>query len=84
MSNWQTTAKTIFCEAVDDEVTVMVHKDFSAHCTGCKKYSQPNDMTKKIMAVKKRQAGHSICCEGEGCQRVSAYQATIRAEEENK
>jgi hypothetical protein len=84
MSNWQTTAKTIFCEAVDDEVTVMVYKDFSAHCTGCKKYSQPNDMTKKIMVGKKRHAGHLVCCEGEGCQRVSAYRAIIQSEEAKK
>ncbi len=33
MVNWQITATTIYCEAVSDEVTIMVHKDWSVTCT---------------------------------------------------
>ena len=40
MPGWQITAKTIFCDAVDDEVTVMVYKDGSTRCTGYKKIEE--------------------------------------------
>ena len=73
MSNWQTTAKTIFCDAVDDEVTVMVYKDNSVRCTGCKKYTEPNDITRKLVTEKNQQLKRLIKCEGEGCPRVTGY-----------
>lgn len=34
MVNWQITAKTIYCDIVRDEVTIMVKKDWSVQCTG--------------------------------------------------
>jgi hypothetical protein len=80
MANWQTTAKTIFCEAVNDEVTVMVYKDHSVQCTGFKKYTQPNDITRQTVKDKQR-LKISVRCEGEKCPRVVAYQKTIFAEE---
>jgi hypothetical protein len=81
MSNWQTTAKTIFCDAVDDEVTVMIYKDNSARCTGCKKYTEPNDITRKLVSNKNQQHKRALKCEGEGCPRVTGYKASILAEE---
>jgi hypothetical protein len=81
MSNWQITAKTIFCEAVDDEVTVMLYKDGSLHCTGFKKYSQPNEITSKLVKEKNRGLQRSLKCEGESCPRVTGYKASIAAEE---
>jgi hypothetical protein len=81
MSNWQTTAKTIFCEAVDDEVTVMVYKNKSVRCTGCKKYTEPNDITRKLVQEKNRRLAKTIKCEGEDCPRVTGYRDAILAEE---
>jgi len=81
MSNWQTTAKTIFCDAVDDEVTVMIYKDLSVRCTGFKKYTQPNEITVQLVKFKNKQLAHPVKCEGEGCPRVAAYKAGILAEE---
>jgi hypothetical protein len=81
MSNWQTTAKTIFCEAVDDEVTVMIYKNSSVRCTGCKKYTEPNDITRKLVREKNRRLKRTIKCEGEDCPRVSGYKTSILAEE---
>jgi len=84
MTDWQITAKTIFCDAVDDEVTVMVYKDRSVRCTGCKKYTQPNDITRKAVNLKTRQLKRAIKCEGEQCPRVIQYQNQILAEEAEK
>jgi hypothetical protein len=82
MPNWQTTAKTIFCEAVDDEVTVMVYKDNSVRCTGCKKYSEPNDITRELVKEKTRRLKRTFKCEGESCSRVTSYKSSILAEEQ--
>ena len=42
MVNWQITATTIYCDAVDDEVTLLVYTDRSVRCTGYKKYGEPS------------------------------------------
>jgi hypothetical protein len=81
MTDWQTTAKTIFCDAVDDEVTILVFKDFSVHCTGYKKYTELNDITLNIIKAKSSKLKQPLKCEGEGCRRVLEYQERIRAEE---
>jgi hypothetical protein len=81
MPNWQTTAKTIFCQAVDDEVTVMVAKDGSVHCTGFKKYTVPNEITRQMIKTKERLSKKSIHCEGESCIRVTEYKHNVTAEE---
>ena len=81
MTDWQTTAKTIFCDAVDDEVTILVFKDFSIHCTGCIKYSKFNDVTLNIIKEKSRKYKRVIKCQGEQCHRVTEYKEKILAEE---
>lgn len=81
MTNWQITAKTIYCEAVDDEVTLLVHKDASSHCTGCRKYGEPNAITLKMMGRKRKRLGRQIKCEGDQCPRLVQYKEKIMAEE---
>jgi hypothetical protein len=83
MTDWQTTAKTIYCDAVDDEVTILIFKDFSVHCTGCNKYSKPNDITTGIVKEKSRKLKKLIKCQGEQCARVIEYKNKIQAEEAN-
>jgi hypothetical protein len=80
MTDWEITAKTIFCEAVDDEVTVMVQKSGAARCTGCRKYNQPNDFTRTMVKEKTRRLKRPIKCEGEDCPRVTGYKDQIVAE----
>jgi hypothetical protein len=81
MTDWQTTAKTIYCEAVDDEVTILVFKDFSVHCTGYKKYTVLSDFTLNTIKAKNRKLRRPVKCEGEGCPRVLKYKERIHAEE---
>jgi hypothetical protein len=81
MTNWQITAKTIFCEDVDDEVTIMLHKDSSVVCTGYKKYNNPNEITVNSINQKQRRLKRTIRCEGQNCPRVTTYKASILAEE---
>lgn len=81
MPNWQITAKTILCEAVDDEVTVLVYKNGSTRCTGCQKYNQPNDVIRALVREKARKLKRPLKCEGEQCLRQSQYRDKILAEE---
>jgi hypothetical protein len=80
MTDWQITAKTIFCEAVDDEVTILLYKDGTARCTGSRKYNQPNDITRTLVKEKQSKLKRHIQCEGEDCPRVSGYKNQIMAE----
>ena len=80
MVDWQVTATTIYCDAVDDEVTLLVYKDGSAKCTGYQKYSQPDRETAKILKVKSKQSGRRLKCEGMECHRVVQYRCKLFTE----
>jgi hypothetical protein len=81
MADWKITAKTILCDAVEDEVTLLIYKDGTVHCTGCKKYDQPNSLTLKLIKQKSSRLHRIIKCEGEQCPRVTGYKGQILAEE---
>jgi len=83
MVDWQITAKTIYCDAVDDEVTIMVYNDWSVKCTGLEKYSTSREasveLVKRSLAMKR-----SLDCQGINCIRVSQYKEQLLSEETNK
>ena len=81
MTDWKITAKTIYCDAVDDEVTIIVHKDGPVSCTGCRKYDQPNSITLRMVREKTRRLKRPPKCEGEQCPRITQYKEKILAEE---
>lgn len=82
MVDWQVTATTIYCDAVDADVTIMVYKDLSAKCVGHKKYGESitND-TAKMLRRKGKKLGRELRCEGLECSRVVAYRDKLFAEE---
>lgn len=83
MVNWQVTAKTIHCDAVDDEVTIMVYKDWSTKCTGIQKYTDSREdqvnLVKKSLRLRR-----SLECEGVQCSRITEYQQQLQYEEAMK
>jgi len=81
MVNWQVTTTTIYCDAVDDDVTVMVYKDGSVKCTGYKKYREPSKETVSLVKEKSRQLNRKLECEGLQCSRVIQYRDKLFAEE---
>ena len=84
MPDWQMTAKTVFCDGVDDEVTWLVYRDGTARCTGCLKYGQPNDITRRVIREKTRRLKRAVRCEGENCPRISVYKDQLFSEEAQK
>jgi len=80
--DWQLTATTIKCDAVGDEITIMVYPDGTVGCASYAKYGA-ND--KKILAeIEKRAKKLGIVprCEGPQCRRITDYRDKIMAEEE--
>ncbi len=69
MVNWQVTAKTIYCETVQDEVTILVYKDGTAKCTGFKRYGES------------KARGMQAKCNAD-CSLVTEYKNRLFAEED--
>jgi len=84
MVNWQVTAATIYCDAVDDEVTLLVYKDRTAKCTGYQKYGKPGKETAEVIEKKNKQLKQRLECEGPECYRVIQYRDKLFAKEAGK
>jgi len=81
MVNWQVTAATIYCDAVDDEVTLLVYRDESTKCIGYQKYGEPSKEVTKLLQKKSKQLKRRLECEGQECSRVIQYRDKLFAEE---
>jgi len=81
MAKWQITLVTIFCEAVQDEVTVTVHNDWSVKCTGQVKYGRTNGAGGGLTGNEGSSARRQIGCEGSGCSRMTQYRDKLQGEE---
>jgi len=81
MADWQVTAATIYCEDVDDEVTVIVQRDGAVRCVGFTRYGKLNKDTARMMEQKSRQLQRRLECTGPECRRVTDYRDRLLAEE---
>ena len=71
------------CEAVDDEVTIMVYKDWSTKCTGVQKYTESRE--EQVNLVRKSlKLRRSLECEGNRCTRLVEYRQQLQDEEAKK
>ncbi len=84
MVSWQVTATTIYCDAVDDEVTLLVYKDGSAKCIAYTKYGKPDKETLNLLKKKSNQLKRHLECEGPECRWVIQYRDKLFAEEAKK
>lgn len=81
MADWQITATTIYCEDVDDEVTVIVQRDGTVRCVGFARYGKLDKDTARMMEQKSRQLQRRLECTGPECHRVTDYRDRLLAEE---
>jgi len=82
MVNWQLIATTIYCDAVDEEVTLLVYKDGSVKCTGYKKYGESG---KEILAKRRsKRLKQHLKCDGPECYRVIQYKDRLFTKEAEK
>lgn len=77
MTDWKLTATTIFCEDMNDEVTIIVYKDGKTRCTGYDLYTglKADANNKKVL--------NGIECNGPVCHRVAAYKDKLFSEEKS-
>jgi hypothetical protein len=79
--DWQVTATTIKCDAVSDEITIMVYPDGTARCASYNKYGATDNKTLANIEKRAKKLGVSIKCEGPQCCRITDYRDRIMAEE---
>jgi hypothetical protein len=82
VNDWQVTATTIYCDAVDDDVTIMVYKDRTTSCTGYKKYTENKDgEAAAALREKTKRTGRDLKCEGPEDYRVTDYKDKLIRED---
>ena len=80
MIDWQVTATTIFCPAVNDEVTLIITPDGTVKCTGVQKYEIPDKQNAKILKQKSKAVQKPLKCVGENCASTRQYREKIMGE----
>lgn len=79
--NWRVTAATIYCDAAESEVTLLVYKDGSAKCIDYKKYGEANKKVAKAVKGKGKQPKQHLECNGPECDRVTQFRDKLFARE---
>jgi len=77
MVGWQTTLTTIYCDAVDDEVTIVVYKDWLVKCTGYEKYGGCSGDKTNLLKKRSRKLKRQLKCVGPECDRVIRYREKL-------
>ncbi len=72
MTDWEITATTVYCNAVDEEVTLIVNRDGTSRCTWYQKYAGSG----KDSARNQRQLKQTGC-KGADCPRVIQYRDSL-------
>lgn len=80
MVDWEVTATTIFCDSVQDEVTIIVSEDGSVKCSGRQKYDTPSKDTIKTLKTKSKATGKQLSCVGINCVTVKQYLGKLLGE----
>jgi hypothetical protein len=81
MTDWAMTATTIYCDAIDDEVTLIIYKNGTSKCTGCKKYSKPDKETSNLIRAKSKRLGKQLKCAEPECHLLAQYRDRLFAED---
>ena len=84
MVDWQVTGITVHCDGVEDEVTLLVYKDWSTKCTGYAKYGEAGKGGTGLLKKKSRQLKRPMECAGPECPRVIQYKKRLLSEEAQK
>ena len=84
MGNWQITAITIYCDAIDDETTLLVHGEGATECTGYRTYGKPSNEIDKLMKKKAKKLSRMLRCDGPECHRLTIYRDKLFDEDGKK
>jgi hypothetical protein len=83
MVDWQITATTLVCPAIDGEITVLVYPDWTVKCSGFEKYASSRsaglELLKRSLSLRK-----TLQCKGLDCQYIVEYKLKLEDEERLK
>jgi hypothetical protein len=82
MADWELIATTVYCQAVDDEVTLLVSAEGACRCTGRQKYERPDKETAKSIKSKSRRLGRQPGCPPTECDIIVRYRQKLLGQEE--
>ena len=80
MVDWEITANTIFCDDVNDEVTLLISGNGTVKCTGRDKYARPTKYIAREIKQKSKQTGKQIRCLEDTCPRLPQYRDKLLGE----
>jgi len=80
MVDWEVTATTIFCETVNDEVTLIIKPGGPVICTGRQKYENAGKEAGKVLKQKSKVSGKQLKCIGENCAELKQYRSKMLGE----
>ena len=84
MVDWQITAKTIYCESIDDEATLIASKSGVIKCTSQTRYIKPDRELAKTLSAKQKRLGRKLGCEAKECAKASRYREELFSEKKSK
>ncbi len=73
MVDWEVTATTVYCDDVDDEVTIIVSGNGNVKCTGAQKYAPSQKEAARELKKKSRQKGKTLLCKDASCAKLTGY-----------
>jgi hypothetical protein len=83
MVDWQITAKTFVCKAIEEEVTVLIYPDWTVRCIGFEKYVKNRraslELLKRSLNLRK-----TLECKGLDCPPIVEYKFKLEDEERLK
>lgn len=83
MVDWQITATTLVCNAVAEEVTILVYPDWTVRCTGFEKYTKNRnaslELLKRSLTLKR-----TLDCKGLDCPSIIEYKLKLEDEERRR
>jgi hypothetical protein len=71
MVDWEITATTIYCEDVDDEVTLLISADGTVKCTGRERYTSKDKDVIKAVKKKSKLTGKRPQCRPGECRKIT-------------
>jgi len=80
MVDWKVTANSINCQAVAEEVTIIVNRDWSVKCSGCDKLKTSRQAQLR-MIERSMNLRRSLECRGLQCDRITEYIRKLKSEE---
>ena len=78
-ANWQVTATTVYCDRVDDNVTIMINGDWTYRCAWYQRYKQAAEGGK---AGGGQMRDRIQKCDGPDCPCVTGYRDKLIKERE--